>query len=71
MHDLEKKLEGTRQKVVAVEFALSVKDSELTAVQNNLKELEELREMKEVEMLFFKGFLLFLSHILTHIGLDI
>ncbi|KAF7829094.1 kinesin-like protein KIN-14E [Senna tora] len=47
VHDLEKKLEGTRQELVAVEFTLSVKDSEFAAVQNNLKELEELREMKE------------------------
>ncbi|KAI9113853.1 hypothetical protein K1719_015104 [Acacia pycnantha] len=46
-NDLEKKLEGFRQELAAVESALSVKDADLVAQQNNLRELDELREMKE------------------------
>lgn len=48
VYDLERKLEGYRQELMAAKSVISVKDSELTALQNNLKELEELREMKEV-----------------------
>ncbi|CAL5197355.1 unnamed protein product [Lathyrus oleraceus] len=47
VYDLERKLEGYRQELMAAKSVISVKDSELTALQNNLKELEELREMKE------------------------
>lgn len=48
VYDLERKLEGYRQELMAAKSVISVKDSELTALQSNLKELEELREMKEV-----------------------
>lgn len=48
VYDLERKLEGYRQELMVAKSVISVKDSELTALQNNLKELEELREMKEV-----------------------
>ncbi|MED6223120.1 Kinesin-like protein KIN-14E [Stylosanthes scabra] len=47
VYDLERKVEVLRQELVAAESTLSVKDSELTALKNNLRELEELREMKE------------------------
>ncbi|KAJ1380946.1 Prismane-like superfamily [Sesbania bispinosa] len=47
VYDLERKLNMFRQELVAAESTLSVKDSELAALKNNLKELEELREMKE------------------------
>ncbi|XP_061355130.1 kinesin-like protein KIN-14E isoform X1 [Gastrolobium bilobum] len=47
VYDLERKLEGCIQELVAAKSAISVKDSELAALQNELKELEELREMKE------------------------
>ncbi|KAI9113869.1 hypothetical protein K1719_015120 [Acacia pycnantha] len=46
-NDLEKELKGFRQELAAAESALSVKDAELVALQNNLRELDELREMKE------------------------
>ncbi|KAK7262798.1 hypothetical protein RJT34_30379 [Clitoria ternatea] len=45
--DLERKLEGYRQDLMAAKSTISMKDSELAALHNNLKELEELREMKE------------------------
>ncbi|KAJ1388898.1 Spindle pole body-associated protein Vik1/Cik1, microtubule binding domain [Sesbania bispinosa] len=45
--DLERKLEECRQELVAAKSTISVKDSDLAALQNNLKELDELREMKE------------------------
>ena len=48
VYDLGKKLEGARQELITSKSTLSARDSELTALQNNLKELEELREMKEV-----------------------
>lgn len=51
INTLEKKLEGFRQELAATESALSVKDDELVALRNNLRELEELREMKEVLIL--------------------
>ncbi|MED6225051.1 hypothetical protein PIB30_090081 [Stylosanthes scabra] len=44
----ERKVEVFRQELVAAESTLSVKDSELTALKNNLRELEEFREIKEV-----------------------
>ncbi|MED6176331.1 hypothetical protein PIB30_087145 [Stylosanthes scabra] len=47
VYDLESKVEVFRQELVADESTLSVKDFELTALKNNLRELEELREMKE------------------------
>lgn len=48
VYDLERKLEGYRQELTAAKSIISVKDSELAALQNNLKELDELREIKEV-----------------------
>ncbi|XP_028776745.1 kinesin-like protein KIN-14I [Neltuma alba] len=47
VNDLEKKIEGFRRELAAAESTLSAKDAELVALQNNLRELEELREMKE------------------------
>ncbi|KAE9597926.1 putative minus-end-directed kinesin ATPase [Lupinus albus] len=47
VNDLERKLEVFRQDLAAAESTISVKTSELAALHNNLKELEELREMKE------------------------
>jgi len=46
--ELEKKLEVATRNLSAREAALSNRNTELAALQNNLKELEELREMKEV-----------------------
>ncbi|KAH1150981.1 hypothetical protein GYH30_044801 [Glycine max] len=46
-YELERRLEGCRQELLTAKAIISVKDSELDALQNNLKELEELREMKE------------------------
>lgn len=46
--ELEKKLEGITQELAVVESTLEIKNSDLTSLQHNLKELEELREMKEV-----------------------
>lgn len=48
VYDLERKLDVFRQELNAAKSTLSAKDSELAALKNNLKELEELREMKEV-----------------------
>ncbi|XP_020220804.1 kinesin-like protein KIN-14I [Cajanus cajan] len=47
VYDLERKLDVLRQELTVAESTLSVKDSELAALKNNLDELEELREMKE------------------------
>ncbi|BAT99834.1 Kinesin-like protein [Vigna angularis] len=47
VYDLERKLEMFRQEMTVAKSSLSVKDSELAALKNNLDELEELREMKE------------------------
>ncbi|GAU39812.1 hypothetical protein TSUD_154690 [Trifolium subterraneum] len=47
VYDLERKLEGYRQELMTAKSIISVKDTELAALQNNFKELEELREMKE------------------------
>ncbi|KAK7275315.1 hypothetical protein RIF29_16428 [Crotalaria pallida] len=47
VHNLERKLVVFRQELFAAESTLSVKDTELAALKNNLRELEELREMKE------------------------
>ncbi|KAL2966152.1 hypothetical protein AAZX31_16G101000 [Glycine max] len=46
-YELERRLEGCRQELLTAKAIISVKDSEFDALQNNLKELEELREMKE------------------------
>lgn len=45
--ELEKKLEGVRKDLVVSETNLSARNLELDTLQNNLRELEELREMKE------------------------
>ncbi|KAM4129138.1 hypothetical protein ACJW30_02G221400 [Castanea mollissima] len=45
--ELEKKLEGITQELAVVESTLEIRNSDLTSLQHNLKELEELREMKE------------------------
>ncbi|KAG5529881.1 hypothetical protein RHGRI_030303 [Rhododendron griersonianum] len=45
--ELEKKLEEARQDLAVVESNFAVKDTEIATLQDNLKELEELREMKE------------------------
>ncbi|KAG5123734.1 hypothetical protein JHK82_030471 [Glycine max] len=47
VYDLERKLDAFRQELSVAESTVSVKDSELAALKNNLDELEELREMKE------------------------
>jgi len=52
-HDLERKLDMLRQELTVAKSTLSVKDSELAALKNNLDELEELREMKEVFCSYF------------------
>lgn len=49
--ELEKKLEEARQDLAVVESNFAVKDTEIATLQDNLKELEELREMKEVMIL--------------------
>lgn len=46
--ELEKKLAGITQELAVVESTLEIRNSDLTSLQHNLKELEELREMKEV-----------------------
>jgi hypothetical protein len=46
--ELEKKLEGVTKELAVVESTLTVRNSDLASLQNNLRELEELREMKEV-----------------------
>lgn len=53
VYDLERKLDAFRQELSVAESTVSVKDSELAALKNNLDELEELREMKEVLILLF------------------
>ncbi|GER47024.1 kinesin-like protein [Striga asiatica] len=45
--ELEKKLEDTTQNLIVAQSAIALKDKDLSALHNNLKELEELREMKE------------------------
>ncbi|BBH08140.1 ZWICHEL kinesin-like calmodulin-binding protein [Prunus dulcis] len=45
--ELEKKLEGVNQELAVVKSTLATKNSEIASSQSNLKELEELREMKE------------------------
>lgn len=50
--ELEKKLEGVTQDLVVTESTLTMRNAELDTLQCNLKELEELREMKEVVFLY-------------------
>ncbi|XP_052196753.1 kinesin-like protein KIN-14E [Diospyros lotus] len=45
--ELEKKLEEVTHELDVSESNLAVKDTELSTLQNNFRELEELREMKE------------------------
>ncbi|GLT39386.1 hypothetical protein SLA2020_135790 [Shorea laevis] len=45
--ELETKLEAVKQDLADAESSLAVKNAELAELQTNLKELEELREMKE------------------------
>ncbi|XP_028090996.1 kinesin-like protein KIN-14E isoform X3 [Camellia sinensis] len=45
--ELERKLEEVTQGLTVTESRLAIKDKEFSTFQNNLKELEELREMKE------------------------
>ncbi|KAL5752236.1 hypothetical protein ACOSP7_022423 [Xanthoceras sorbifolium] len=45
--ELERKLEGATQDLAAVQSTLATKNADLASLQNNLRELEELREMKE------------------------
>lgn len=51
--ELEKKLEGVNQELAVVKSTLATKNSEIASLQSNLKELEELREMKEVMMILY------------------
>lgn len=46
--ELEKRLDGARHDLEIAESKLVAKESELSELQNSLKELEELREMKAV-----------------------
>lgn len=46
--ELEKKLEGVTRELAAAESTLAIREADLATLQNNMKELEELREMKEV-----------------------
>ncbi|KAL3845048.1 hypothetical protein ACJIZ3_002451 [Penstemon smallii] len=45
--ELEKKLEEATRNLVVAQSTIATKDTELSTLQNNLRELEELREMKE------------------------
>lgn len=45
--ELEKKVEELTRKLAAAESSLAIKDTELSTMHINLKELEDLREMKE------------------------
>ncbi|GFP91293.1 kinesin-like calmodulin-binding protein [Phtheirospermum japonicum] len=45
--ELQKNLEEATRNLVVAQSNISAKDKELSDLQNNLKELEELREMKE------------------------
>lgn len=47
--ELEKELDVVKQKLIKAESNIATKDKELLALQINLNELEELREMKEVQ----------------------
>lgn len=54
--DLETKVESIKKDFDTAEAALSVRDMELASMQCNLKELEELREMKEVQFSIIHNF---------------
>ncbi|XP_049381809.1 kinesin-like protein KIN-14E [Solanum stenotomum] len=45
--ELQRKLEEAKHDLIGAQSGLEAKDKELEMLQNNLKELEELREMKE------------------------
>ncbi|XP_022739576.1 kinesin-like protein KIN-14E isoform X2 [Durio zibethinus] len=45
--ELEKKVEDVTKELAVTESTLAIRNADLSALQNNLKELEELREMKE------------------------
>lgn len=47
LFELEKKLDKVTQDLANAESTAATKDADLAALKNNLKELEELREMKE------------------------
>lgn len=55
MSEIDKKLEAVKQDLAVAKSALQVKNTECAALQQNLQELEELREMKQVDIisLFF------------------
>lgn len=57
MFDLEKKLEGITQELAIAKSTLAAKNSDLATLQNNLQELDELREMKEVSALYALDYL--------------
>lgn len=59
VHGLERKLDVLKQELVMAESTLLAKDTELAVLKNNLKELEDLREMKEVLLLFIYRFNMF------------
>lgn len=50
--ELEKKVAELTQKLANAESTLAIKDNELSNLHINLKELEDLREMKEVIYLY-------------------
>lgn len=47
--ELEKKVEEATRNLAAAQSTIAAKDKELSALQNNLRELEDLKEMKEVQ----------------------
>lgn len=56
--ELERKLQGATRDLATAESSLASRDADLATLQNNFKELEELREMKEVSYrirLFISG----------------
>lgn len=46
--ELERKVEELTRKLAAAESSLALKDAELSSMHINVKEVEDLREMKEV-----------------------
>lgn len=59
MSELGNKLEGVSKELTVSESNHARRNAEFATLQNNLKELEELREMKEV--FFVKNFLFVLE----------
>jgi len=51
--ELEHKLDSAIQALSVAESTITIRDAELEALQINAKELEDLREMKEVLLLLF------------------